>query len=186
MTGIILLHHVNLNCALAWHTFAIYCASLFSQNTTIYLLGLAQSLLRHTQASVNGSWAGSSVIHMGDHNVPNALSFIDKYTQVPKILAPLVACLHQLEALCDDDDESVQDLINDAFGSMLHLKLDVLHDFFRSAFDGSGAENYYDAGSCIDGRLTSAWNWCNELPQKPYYFALKLVGFSGFDGEFDA
>lgn len=31
-------------------------------------------------------------------------------------------------------------------------------DFFRFAFDGSGADNFYDAGSCIDGRLTSAWN----------------------------
>ena len=23
----------------------------------------------------------------------------------------------------------------------------------------TGADNFYDAGSCIDGRLTSAWNW---------------------------
>jgi len=149
------------------------------------IITVSQSLLRHTQASVNGSWAGSSVIHMGDHNVPNALSFIDKYTQVPKILSPLVSCLNRLEDLCDED-AGVLDLISDAFGSMAALKLDVLHDFFRSAFDGSGAENYYDAGSCIDGRLTSAWNWCNELPQKPYFFALKLAGFAGFDGEFDA
>ncbi len=29
---------------------------------------------------------------------------------------------------------------------------DILVDFFRSAFDGSGADNFYDAGSCIDGR----------------------------------
>lgn len=37
-------------------------------------------------------------------------------------------------------------------------------DFFRFGFDGSGADNYFDAGSCIDGRLTSAWN-CKF----PYY-----------------
>ena len=34
--------------------------------------------------------------------------------------------------------------------------------------DGSGADNFYDAGSCIDGRLTSAWNWCSKLAKKPY------------------
>ena len=27
------------------------------------------------QLMVNSRWIGSSVIHMGDHNVPNALSF---------------------------------------------------------------------------------------------------------------
>ena len=26
----------------------------------------------------------------------------------------------------------------------------------------AGADNFYDAGSCIDGRLTSAWNWCSQ------------------------
>ena len=39
-----------------------------------------QKILSRVQAKVN-NWVGSSVIHMGDHNVPNALSFIDKYTQ---------------------------------------------------------------------------------------------------------
>jgi hypothetical protein len=39
-----------------------------------------QKILSRVQAKVK-HWIGSSVIHMGDHNVPNALSFIDKYTQ---------------------------------------------------------------------------------------------------------
>jgi Protein of unknown function (DUF2009) len=39
-----------------------------------------QRILQRVQHKVS-HWVGSSVIHMGDHNVPNALSFIDKYTQ---------------------------------------------------------------------------------------------------------
>jgi Protein of unknown function (DUF2009) len=39
-----------------------------------------QQILLKVQTQVS-TWVGSSVIHLGDHNVPNALSFIDKYTQ---------------------------------------------------------------------------------------------------------
>ena len=49
---------------------------------------------------------------------------------------------------------------------------------------GSGADNFFDAGSCIDGRLTSAWHWCSQLPSKPFYIAFKLAGFTSFDGQF--
>ena len=72
-------------------------------------------------------------------------------------------------------------------------------------FPPIGADNFYDAGSCIDGRLTSgflfikvgvkgfyllhfliclAWNWCSQLPDKQFYILFKLTGFSSFDGEF--
>jgi len=40
------------------------------------------------------------------------------------------------------------------------------------------------AGSCIDGRLTSLWNWASKIEKKPYYNLFKLVGFTGFDGDF--
>lgn len=141
-----------------------------------------QVLLQHVQQSVQ-QWVGSSVIHLGDHNVPNALAFIDKYTQVPRILAPIVTCLENLERMVEKD-VGIHDMIEEGFGGLETLRKDILYDFFRSAFDGSGADNFYDAGSCIDGRMTSAWNWCSQLPSKPFYPIFKLTGFIGFDGEF--
>ncbi|CAN0187466.1 unnamed protein product, partial [Ectocarpus sp. 8 AP-2014] len=129
------------------------------------------------------SWVGSSVIHLGDHNVPNALMFIDKYTQVSRILGPIVSCLEQLVVLYDKD-EHIQNLIDTGYGGLETLRKDILFDFFRSAFDGSGADNFFDAGSCIDGRLTSAWNWCSQLNSKPFFPMFQLTGFTSFDGEF--
>lgn len=140
-------------------------------------------ILRRAQRSL-GTWIGSSVVHLGDHNVPNALTFIDKYTQVPRILNPIVNVIEAIPQLVNENKGGLGDLIKKNYGSAEGCLIEILQDFFKHAFDGSGADNFYDAGSCIDGRLTSAWNWCNKLDKKDYYPIFKLAGFTGFDGNF--
>lgn len=137
----------------------------------------------HRNQRLLGNWVGSSVIHLGDHNVPNALVFIDKYTQVSRILGPLVKTLENLDTACEENEGLGRYMRS--YGGIEKARSDVLVDFFTAAFDGSGGDNFFDAGSCIDGRLTSAWNWCSQLPNKPYYQLFKLTGFLSFDGEFD-
>ncbi|GAX77609.1 hypothetical protein CEUSTIGMA_g5053.t1 [Chlamydomonas eustigma] len=141
-----------------------------------------QQILGRCQSRI-GSWVGSSVVHLGDHNVPNALHFIDKYTQVPRILNPVILVLDQIPKMARSDPE-IDNYLTAAFGGVEQCRKTILIDFCRHAFDGSGADNFFDAGSCIDGRLTSAWNWCSKLEKKSYYPVFKLAGFSGFDGDF--
>ena len=42
-----------------------------------------KEILYKCQSNLSGSWVGSMVVHMGDHNVPNALMFIDKVLTLP-------------------------------------------------------------------------------------------------------
>ncbi|KAJ2083679.1 hypothetical protein H4R24_000637 [Coemansia sp. RSA 988] len=152
----------------------------------------AHAILHRTQKAV-GRWVGSAMIHLGDHNVPNALMFIDKYNQVSSILNPIVRVLEFLEsheAIARDvsgrnvsrSQRDVVRFIESSYGSIEQAKKLILADFFRSAFDGSGSDNFFDAGSCIDGRLTSAWNWCSSVEKKPYFNVFLLSGFVGFNG----
>jgi len=134
---------------------------------------MMQTILHKAQKSV-GSWIGSSVIHMGDHNVPNALMFIDKYTQIYRILLPICNTLKQIPGLAEKP--ALRSYIEDEFGSVDSLMREILSDFFRHGFNGSGADNFFDAGSCIDGRLTSAWNWCSMLEKKRYFYVFLLTG----------
>jgi hypothetical protein len=115
--------------------------------------------------------------------VPNAFTFLDKYSQVPRILGPLAIVLAALPAL-GRGDAALAAYVDGAFGGAEAARLAVLADFFRHAFDGSGADSFFDAGSCIDGRLTSAWNWCSKLEKKNYHSLFLLAGFTSFDGDF--
>lgn len=77
------------------------------------ILFSSQKKLSTDKNSLN--WIGSSVIHLGDNNVPNALIFIDKYTQVSRILAPIVTCLEMIDRYVKDD-ENIRNWINNYFG----------------------------------------------------------------------
>ena len=134
---------------------------------------MMHTILHRAQKSV-GAWIGSSVIHMGDHNVPNALMFIDKYTQIYRILLPICNALSQIPTLATKP--ALLSYIEDEYGSVEGCMKEILSDFFRHGFDGSGADNFFDAGSCIDGRLTSAWNWCSTLEKKKYFPIFLLTG----------
>lgn len=145
------------------------------------VLSAMRTILHNCQRNL-GDWIGSSVIHLGDSNVPNAMLFVDKYTQVARILSPIIQTIREIDKLVKED--GIKTFIKTSFGSGANLKRIILHDFFKNGFDGSGADNFFDAGSCIDGRLTSAWNWCSTLQNKPFYPIFLLAGFVGFDGQF--
>ncbi|KAI9025671.1 hypothetical protein DFJ74DRAFT_604886 [Hyaloraphidium curvatum] len=138
------------------------------------ILGRAQRKL--------GYWVGSSVVHLGDTNVPNALNFVDKYSQVPRILLPICSCLRNVDKLMKN--EGLARYVDSEFDGPEILRKTIARDFFRHAFDGSGALDYFSAGSCIDGRLTSAWNWCQLVEKRRYFPAFQLdPAWLGFDGK---
>jgi len=140
---------------------------------------MMKQILHKVQSEVGG-WVGLSVVHLGDRDVPNALVFIDKYTQVPRILAPIVQTLDKLPEVYQSSP-ATKALIDKEFNNLDTLRMLILQDFFRHGFDGSGD----DGGSCVDGRLTSCWNWCSKIEKKKYFSAFLLTGFTGFDGNFE-
>ena len=135
------------------------------------------AILGKVQCTVKRGWVGLSVVHLGDVDVPNALFFIDKYTQVPRILGPLVHAVDRIDVLAADPRSR---RLVELCGGTDYCKQFILRDFFRHGFNGSGS----DGGSCVDGRLTSCWNWCSRIERKQFYPLLLATGFDGFDGSF--
>ena len=56
----------------------------------------------------------------------------------------------------------------------------IFRHFFQQGFNGSGS----DGGSRIDGRLTSAWNWCSMIEKYSYYPLFLMTDFEGFEGPY--
>jgi hypothetical protein len=91
-------------------------------------------------------------------------------------LAPIVQCIDRIPEL-EKKSEALANFIR-SHGGKEKLIMTILQDFFRYGFDGSGD----DGGSCVDGRLTSCWNWCSKIEKKKYFHVFLLTGFTGFDG----
>jgi hypothetical protein len=138
--------------------------------------GLMSRYLAAAKQLARQRWEGLSVVHLGDRDVPNSLVFIDKYVQVPRMLAPICRFVDAVDEM--NADPYRQHLVRSFKGPAM-LRRRVLRDFFRHGFNGSGD----DGGSCIDGRLTSAWNWTSVVSKKFFYAALQASGFTGFDGD---
>lgn len=66
--------------------------------------------------------------------------------QVPRILNPVVLVLDELPRLYRDS--KLHNYIDATFGGLEECRKAILVDFCRHAFDGSGADNFFDAGEC--------------------------------------
>lgn len=65
--------------------------------------------------------------------------FIDKYSQIYRILLPICNTLAQIPSL--KEKPAIHAYIENEFGSVENLQREILADFFRHGFDGSGADN---------------------------------------------
>ena len=145
------------------------------------LFAAMEEVLNDTKREVD-TWIGSDKVHLGDRQVPNGFVFIEKYSQISSIINPILCTLRAIPSIMKDADHATY--IRTVWGSPEVVQKAILCDFFRHGFDGSGGDNDMDAGSCIDGRLTSAWHWCSEIKSKPFYPIFLLAGFGSFDGNF--
>ena len=94
------------------------------------------AMLGRMQAAVKGGWVGSSAVHLGDNDVPNALVWIDKYTQIPRMLSPILAVIDAIEPLVASAP-GVAGYVKAVFGSAAGARKAILADFFRHAFGAS-------------------------------------------------
>ncbi len=62
-----------------------------------------------------------------------------------RILLPICNTLSQIPSLAENP--ALRSYIEDEWGSTEGLSREILADFFRHGFDGSGAGNYFDAGA---------------------------------------
>ena len=84
-----------------------------------------------------------SLLPWGSDWLAGCRAHLDKYSQIYRILLPITNVINQIPSLMDKP--SLRSYIEDEFGSEDNLYKEILGDFFRHGFDGSGADNvsYY-------------------------------------------
>jgi hypothetical protein len=74
---------------------------------------------------------------------------------VPRILAPIVQCIESLPQLVDDP--AFHSYVSQEWGSIDGLRLQILSDFFKHGFDGSGS------AVCVGCSLKTSVGKCAPL-----------------------
>ena len=156
----------------------------------------------HRVQEQSGGWVGSSVVHLGDNNVPNSLIFIDKYNQVSRFLQPIVLCIDKLPEIAGKDP-SVKKYLDETFGGVTKLTKvtttnaidphgldqqlasllmivhgcaqDILLDFFKGGFDGSGQSGHAPQ-HCL---RAGADAWAVPRLQAPTTFSTRALASTG-------
>ncbi len=105
-------------------------------------VGGAMRDVLHRVQSAEGGWVGSSVVHLGDTNVPNAFVFLDKYVQVSRILSPLVLVVETIPKLLRDHP-ALALYVEREFRSEEGLVKAILGDFFRHGFVRADSTNHH-------------------------------------------
>ena len=106
--------------------------------------------------------------------------FIDKYSAVEHILNPILRTSTPSPSRNEGRDAGQMDRRPLRLGYV--LKVAILADFFKYAFDGSGADNFFDAGSASTAG-SSAWHGAASCVEALLH-RFKLAGFTSFDGQF--
>lgn len=78
------------------------------------------NIIRRAQETTE-RWVGSSVVHLGDRAVPNALFFLDKYIQVPRILTPIYLVIQNIDRVARDP--FMHEWITAQFGGIDEVKI---------------------------------------------------------------
>lgn len=77
--------------------------------------------------------------HSPAFSLNRSVSGTDKYSQIYRILLPITNALEQIPGLMEKP--AIRSYIENEFGSEDKLYREILGDFFRHGFDGSGADN---------------------------------------------